>query len=51
MAALFVLFTRVSGSARLAGIAVMIYAGNSNFLFWGAQYSYESLSLPLLVAS
>jgi hypothetical protein len=47
---LFVLFTRVSGSHRLAGLAVVIYAGSSNFLFWGVQYSYESLSLPLLVA-
>lgn len=48
--ALFVLFTRVSGSHRLAGLAVVIYAGSSNFLYWGVQYSYESLSLPLLVA-
>jgi hypothetical protein len=47
---LFVLFTRVSGSHRLAGLAVVIYAGSSNFLYWGVQYSYESLSLPLLVA-
>jgi hypothetical protein len=50
MIALFILFGRISGSARLAGIGVAIYAGNSNFLYWGAQYSYESLSLPLLVA-
>lgn len=47
---LFILFTRVSGSHRLAGLAVVIYAGSSNFLYWGVQYSYESLSLPLLVA-
>jgi hypothetical protein len=47
---LFVLFTRVSGSHRLAGLAVAIYAGSSNFLYWGVQYSYESLSLPILVA-
>jgi hypothetical protein len=48
--ALFVLVARVSGSPRLAGIAVVLYAGSSNFLYWGVQYSYESLSLPLLVA-
>lgn len=47
---LFVLFSRVSGSHRVAGLAVAIYAGSSNFLYWGVQYSYESLSLPLLVA-
>ena len=48
MAALFFLYGRISGSARTAGLAVAIYVGNFNFLFWGAQYSYESLSLPLL---
>jgi hypothetical protein len=46
---LFMLFRRISGSARTAGLAVAIYAGNFNFLFWGAQYSYESIALPLFV--
>ena len=49
MAALFFLFARLSGSARGAGLGVAIYAGSSNFLYWGAQFSYESLSLPLMV--
>jgi hypothetical protein len=49
MIALFLLFTRVSGSARTAGLAAAIYAGNFNFFFWGAQYSYESIALPLFV--
>ena len=48
--ALFVLFGRVSGSARIAGVGVLLYAANSNFVYWGAQYAYESLALPLLVA-
>jgi hypothetical protein len=47
--AMFFLFGRVSGSARVAGIGVAIYAGNFNFLYWGAQFSYESLSLPIFV--
>jgi hypothetical protein len=47
--AMFFLFIRLSGSARIAGLGVAIYTGNFNFLFWGAQYSYESLALPLLV--
>jgi hypothetical protein len=47
--ALFLLFGRLTGSARTAGLGVAIYAGNFNFLYWGAQYSYESLALPLLV--
>ncbi len=49
VAAMFLLFSRLSGSARTAGLGVAIYTGNFNFLFWGAQYSYESLALPLLV--
>ncbi len=46
--ALFLLFLRVGGSARVAGLAAALYTCNFNFLFWGAQYSYESLALPLL---
>jgi len=49
MIALFLLFNRIGGSARTAGLAVAIYAGNFNFLFWGAQFSYESIALPLFV--
>src|SRR4029077_1361510 len=49
VASLFLLFQRVSGSARIAGLGVAIYAGNFNFLYWGAQFSYESLALPIFV--
>jgi hypothetical protein len=49
IASLFLLFQRVGGSARVAGLGVGIYAGNFNFLYWGAQFSYESLALPLLL--
>lgn len=49
MVALFVLFNAISGSARIAGIGAATYAGNSNFLFFGAMFSYESLALPLFV--
>jgi hypothetical protein len=49
VASLFLLFQRVSGSARAAGLGAAIYAGNFNFLYWGAQFSYESLALPLLL--
>ncbi|MGH3166031.1 MAG: hypothetical protein ACRDN0_09075, partial [Trebonia sp.] len=37
------------GSARAAGVAVVVYASNPNFLYWDAQYGYESLALPLAV--
>jgi hypothetical protein len=49
MASLFFLFRRISGSARTAGLGTAIYTGNFNFFFYGAQYSYESLALPLLL--
>jgi hypothetical protein len=49
MLALFLLFERVSGSSQVAGVGTAIYTANSNFLFFGAQFSYESLALPLLV--
>ena len=34
-------------SARMAGIATMIYMCNMHFLFFDAQFGYESLALPL----
>jgi hypothetical protein len=49
LVSLFALFDRVGGSARAAGLGVAIYSGNFNFLYWGAQFSYESLALPLLL--
>ncbi len=49
MMSLFVLFAKVSGSYRVAGLGAAAYAGNSNFLYFGAMFSYESLALPLFV--
>ncbi len=51
MLALFHLFERVSGSARMAGLGAVLFAANSNFLFWSAQFSYESLALPLFIVA
>lgn len=47
--ALFVLYEQLSGSARAAGIATGLYMANPNYLFWSAQFSYESLGLPLAI--
>jgi hypothetical protein len=49
MLALYLLYEQVGGSARVAGIAAVLYMANSNFVFWEAQFSYESLALPLFV--
>ena len=47
--AMLALFYCLCGSWRIASLGAAFYAGNSNFLLWSAQFSYESLSLPLLV--
>lgn len=49
MVTLFILFRRVSGSARVAGLGTALYATNFNFMFQGAQFAYEPLALPLLL--
>ncbi len=49
MIALFLLFERISKSGRIAGLATLVYAANPNFVFFSAQFSYESLALPLAV--
>lgn len=47
--ALFRLVDELLGSSRVAGVAVLVYAAGPNFLYWDAQYGYESLALPLAV--
>lgn len=43
---LFLLYEMVGGTARLAGMATILYIANPMFLFFDAQYAYESLALP-----
>lgn len=45
--ALFLLLERLAGP-RVAGIGALIYFANPNFLYWSAQFAYESLAVPLL---
>jgi 4-amino-4-deoxy-L-arabinose transferase-like glycosyltransferase len=49
--ALFLFLEGVSRSARIAGIGVVLYAATPNFLFFDAQFSYESLALPLALVA
>ncbi len=44
---LFGLVNRITGSARAAGIAALIYIGHPNYLFFDAQFAYESLAIGL----
>ncbi len=45
--ALFLLFEEASASARWSSAATLIYVANPNYLFFDAQFAYESLALPL----
>ena len=46
-ASFFLVAKTVTGSARAAAAASLIYAANPMFLFWSASFSYENLALPL----
>ncbi len=45
--ALYLFYERVSGSPRVAGIGALAYAATPTFLYFGGQFAYESLALPL----
>ena len=43
--AMYLFFEQITRSARAAGLAALVYMGNPNFLFFDAQFSYETLAL------
>ena len=47
MLALFLFLERVSGSYRVAAIGISVYVCNPSFLYFDAQFGYESLALPI----
>lgn len=47
MLALYLFYEYAGHSAQIGGIAALLYMGNSNFLFFDSQFSYESLALPI----
>lgn len=50
MIALYLFFEQVARSPHVGSIAALLYMGNSNFLYFDAQFSYETLSLPIATA-
>lgn len=48
-ASLYLAAEKVTGSSRGAGVASLLYATNSMFLFWSAQFAYEDLALPMVI--
>jgi hypothetical protein len=49
MMALFLLYETVTGSGRVAGLAAALYAASPHYMFFIADYSYESLALPIAI--
>ena len=47
--ALYLFYEEVSHSPRMAGIALLLYMTNPDFVFFDAMFAYESLALPLAV--
>jgi hypothetical protein len=50
MLALFLFLERVTSSSRGAGIGIAVYACNPSFLYFDAQFGYESLALMIAAA-
>jgi hypothetical protein len=50
MLALYLFYEYVAQSPQIGAIAALLYMGNSNFLFFDSQFSYESLALPIATA-
>lgn len=48
---LFILFKSFTNSVRIGLLSTLFYSANSNFVFFDAQFSYESLALPLMIFS
>jgi len=46
---LYLLYELVGKSARLAGIATLVYAANPSFLFQDSEYLYEALALSFAI--
>jgi hypothetical protein len=46
--ALFLVYERMTGSARIAALGCIFYMGASTFVFFDTYFSYESLALALL---
>jgi hypothetical protein len=46
---IFLLGERITGSARAGGLAALVYALNSSFMFFDSQYAYESMAIPLFI--
>lgn len=44
---LFAMYERASTSAQVAALATLVYMANPNYLYFGSQFAYETLAIPL----
>lgn len=51
MLAVYLLYERLTGSPRLAGVGALLTTAAPTYLYFSAQFSYESLAVPLGVAA
>ena len=51
MAALYLVFERISGSARAGSTACLFFMGASTFVFFDTHFSYESLAVTFLAVA
>jgi hypothetical protein len=49
MAALFLVFEKISASAQVSSLACILFMGSSTFLVFDSHFSYESLAVVFLV--
>ncbi|QGM99053.1 hypothetical protein [Methylocystis parvus] len=50
VAGLFLLFEKCLASARMGGIACLLFMTNSNFIFFEGQFAYETLAIGWLAS-
>lgn len=51
MLSIYLLYEHLTGSQRVAGIGALVTTAAPTFLYFSAQFSYESLAVPLAVAA
>lgn len=49
--ALFLLASRIGRSPRVGGFAVLVYAASTQFYFFNAQFSYQTVAISMVMAA
>jgi hypothetical protein len=47
--AMYLFYEQISRSSQIAGVAVLVYMANPNFVYFLSAYKYQSLAIPLAV--